>query len=157
MVCNRTTRILPGYHHKVPVQPKVNRRDLHGQWGTLQPVNEESRFLTAWGPTKIVHNKNWVQISNPTTETVIIAKGTIVAAFHRGDENSYNILDWDVDVEERLLDHLQKEAMAKGTETAVRDYKDQLESIQAHEPAAAMPTDSTNAESTPTATESRPE
>jgi hypothetical protein len=27
----------------------------------------------------------------------------VVAAYHRGNENSYDILDWDVNVEERLL------------------------------------------------------
>ena len=64
-----------------------------------------------------------------------------MAAFHRGNENSYDILEWDVDVEERLLEHLQREALAKGTEDAVRDYKDQLDSIKAHEPAASMQTD----------------
>ena len=159
MICNRTTRILPGYHHRVPVRPKTDQRDLVDQWGTLQPVNEETRFLTAWGPTKIgqwTHNSttNWVQISNPSSETIIISQGTIVAAFHRGNENSYDILEWDVDVEERLLEHLQREALAKGTEDAVRDYKDQLDSIKAHEPAASMQTDPKDGgESTPTDTE----
>jgi hypothetical protein len=30
----------------------------------------------------------------------------VVAAYHRGNENSYDILDWDVSVEERLLDNV---------------------------------------------------
>jgi hypothetical protein len=30
----------------------------------------------------------------------------VVAAYHRGNENSYDILDWDVNVEERLLDNV---------------------------------------------------
>ena len=163
MICTRTTRILPGYHHRVPVRPNApERRDLEGQWGTLQPVDEESRFLTACGPTKLgqwTHKSttNWVQISNPTPETVIITQGTIVAAFHRGNETSYDIVDWDVDVEERLLEHLQKEVLEKGTETAARDYRNQLDSIEAQkESVAAIQTDSRdNAEGIPTATKPR--
>ena len=116
----------------------------------MQPVKEleETRFLTACGPTRLgqwTHKSttNWVQISNPTPETVVIAQGTIVAAFHRGNENSYDILDWDVDVEERLLEHLQKEVLAKGTETAVRDDRNQLDSIETQEGSvAAIQTDS---------------
>ena len=61
-----------------------------------------------------------------------------------------------MDVEERLLEHLQAEALTKGTETAVRDYKTQLDSIKSHESAAAMQTDQKESvESTPTATEPR--
>ena len=44
-------------------------------------------------------------------------QGTVVAAYNRGNENSYDIQDWDVNVEERLLDDvLRHEAQDKEAE-----------------------------------------
>ena len=41
----------------------------------------------------------------------------MVTAYHRGKENSYDIQDWDVNVEERLLDDvLRHEAQNKEAE-----------------------------------------
>ena len=112
IICAETTRILPGWHHRIPVRPKNRRDDLVGSWGMIQPVSEESRFLTAKGPTRLGscttdNTTNWVQISNPSDQAITITKGTVVAAFHKDDEENYEILEWDLDVEERLTQSLE--------------------------------------------------
>jgi exodeoxyribonuclease III len=143
MICARTTQLLSGYHYRVPCFPKSSNLVEVGQWGTLQPIMEDTQFLTGTGPTTIgpwtsTTTSNWCQISNPTERTITIPQGTVVAAFHRGCEDSYDILDWDVDVEERLLEHLEKKALAQDTEKAVKAYKNQLDAVQSHNETVAL-------------------
>ena len=51
---------------------------------------------------------------------------------------TYSGLDWDVDVEERLLEYLEKQALAQDTEKAVKAYKAQLEAVQSHNETVAI-------------------
>jgi hypothetical protein len=110
----RTIYLKPNHHMYVPVRPHKNIGSAcAGAWGLVLPVTTATTFLTAKGVTEIVQTtkanprENWVQLCNTTNRTICIPVGEHVADFHRKDRNLYTVVDWDLDVEDKIDSYLE--------------------------------------------------
>ena len=93
----------PNQHALVPVSTSKRCHVADGSWGIVAAASTcTSGYLAARGVTTLGRSTNWVQLANLTQQRLVIRAGKHVADFHRQDKNCYRVIDWDLDVEERV-------------------------------------------------------
>ena len=98
--------VRPGVHCYVPVRVSKTAQTKAGAWGLAMPSGKDrDGFLTARGVITVSKSQMWVQVSNLTDSSILIAPGRHVADFHEQDRSAYEVYDWDLDVEEKLARH----------------------------------------------------
>ena len=103
----------PGKHILVPASTARRCHVADGSWGIVSAASTASSgYLAARGVTTLGRSTNWVQVANLTQQRLRIRAGKHVADFHRQDKSCYRILDWDLDVEERV-DLAEREELSK--------------------------------------------